>query len=117
MKVEKGCLLRGRRRRVRTRTDVQRREPLSSIEDQLTTIDCFIDDFLCLIDDVLKAHPSLATWRRSPNGEPAFTDTEVLTIGLMPGSLGVAPLKETYQVIANNYRGAFPHLCSYGQWR
>jgi transposase len=70
----------------------------------------------CFIDDFLKAHPSLAAWRHSPNDEPAFTDAEVITLGLMQGCLGVATLKKTYQLIAFNFRDAFPHLCSYGQW-
>jgi len=82
---------------------------MSSIEDQLTAIYCFVDDFL-------KAHPSLASWRRSPNDEPAFTDAEVITLGLVQGCLGVATLKKTYHLIAANFGAAFPHLCSYGQW-
>lgn len=82
---------------------------MSSIEDQMTVIYCFVDDYL-------KGHPSLATWRRSPNDEPAFTDAEVITMGVLQSCLGVATLKKTYQMIAANYRDAFPRLCSYGQW-
>jgi hypothetical protein len=82
---------------------------MSSIEDQMTMIYCFVDDYL-------KAHPTLSTWRRSPNDEPVFTDAEVITIGVLQSCLGVATLKKTYQMIAVNYRDAFPRLCSYGQW-
>lgn len=82
---------------------------MSSIVDQLTELYVFVDDFLT-------AHPSLAHWRRSPREEPAFTDAEVLTIALLQGCLGVASLKQTYRLIAANFRTAFPQLSSYSQW-
>jgi transposase len=82
---------------------------MASLVDQLTALYVFVDDYL-------QAHPPLAAWRRSPNDAPAFTDAEVLTIALMQGCLGVATLKQTYRLMADNYREAFPHLCSYGQW-
>lgn len=81
----------------------------SSLSDQLLRIYVFVDDFL-------KAHPSCAQWRRSNNHAPAFTDAEVLTIGLAQGCLGCCTLKKTYRLIADNYRDAFPKLCSYQQW-
>jgi transposase len=82
---------------------------MPTINDQLTEIYVVVDDFL-------KAHPQLAQWRHSPNAAPLFTDAEVLTIALMQGCLGVQSLKESYQKIADNYRRAFPQLCSYKQW-
>jgi IS5 family transposase len=82
---------------------------MASIADQLTTLYVFVDDYL-------KTHPRQAAWRRSPNHQPRFTDAEVLTLGLMQGCLGVATLKQTYRLIANNFRDAFPQLCSYPQW-
>lgn len=82
---------------------------MASIEDQMTAVYVFVDDFL-------KAHPADAAWRTSPNDHPAFTDAEVITIGLMQGCLGVPTLKMAYRIIAGNYRSAFPRLCSYQQW-
>ena len=82
---------------------------MPSIIDQLTEIYVFIDDHL-------KQHPEKAQWRGSNNDEPAFSDTEVLTIGLSQSALGVQSLKETYQKIRDNHRAAFPHLPSYKQW-
>jgi hypothetical protein len=82
---------------------------LPSIIDQMTDIYCFVDDFL-------KAHADLAHWRRSPNALPAFADSEVITIGLMQSFLGVASLRQTYDLIARNFAAAFPRLCSYQQW-
>lgn len=82
---------------------------MSSIEHQMAEIYCFVDDYL-------KAHPRLAQWRRSPNGAPAFTDAEVITIALMQGCLGVATLKQAYLLLAFNHASAFPHLVSYKQW-
>jgi IS5 family transposase len=82
---------------------------MSSIEHHLTELYVFIDDFLT-------DHPKLAHWRQSPHHQPAFTDAEVLTIALLQGCLGVASLKQTYRLVAHNYRCAFPSLCSYPQW-
>jgi Transposase DDE domain len=75
----------------------------------MTEIYCFVDDFL-------KAHIGLAGWRRSPNAKPPLADSEVITIGLMQSFLGVASLKQTYDLIADNFAPAFPRLCSYPQW-
>lgn len=82
---------------------------MASIIDQMTQIYCFADDFF-------KAHTTVAHWRRSPNREPAFTDSEVITIALMQSCLGVDSLKQTYNLIASNFASAFPKLCSYQQW-
>jgi transposase len=84
-------------------------DPMPSIIDQLTEIYVFIDDHL-------KQHPEKAQWRGSNNDEPAFSDAEVLTIGLSQSAWGVQSLKETYQKIRDNHREAFPHLPSYKQW-
>src|SRR5919199_772921 len=83
--------------------------PLSSIDDSLTALYVFVDDFLL-------ARPDLAVWRHSPNRQPAFSDAEVLTIALMQSELQVASLKQTYRLIAANTRAAFPCLCSYARW-
>jgi hypothetical protein len=82
---------------------------MNSIADQMLTIYVFIDDFLT-------AHPALANWRGSNNHEPEFTDAEVITIGLLQGCLGVASLKQTYRLVKNNWRDAFPKLPSYSRW-
>src|SRR3954453_22413332 len=83
--------------------------PMSSIIDQLTELYVFVDDFLT-------AHPALAQWRQSPHDTPDFADAAVLTLALLQGCLGVASLKQTYRLVAHNYRSAFPHLCSYPPW-
>jgi Transposase DDE domain len=82
---------------------------MSSIVDHLTELYVFIDDFL-------STHPALAQWRHSPHHTPLFADSEVLTIALLQGCLGVASLKQCYRIVAHNCRAAFPHLCSYAQW-
>jgi hypothetical protein len=82
---------------------------MASIVDQMTSIYCFVDD-------ELRSHPEWSHWRRSPNDEPVFTDAEVITIGLMQGCFGVATLKQTYRLVAENHARAFPHLCRYQQW-
>lgn len=68
------------------------------------------------VDDTLAQHPEWASWRRSNNDEPDFTDAEVLTIALMQGCLGCATLKQTYAFIAHNHRAAFPKLCTYARF-
>lgn len=80
-----------------------------SIVDQMTKLYVFVDDYL-------KEHPAQAAWRRSNNNAPAFTDAEVITIGLLQGAFGCATHKKTYQLVAANWRSAFPHLCSYSRW-
>jgi hypothetical protein len=82
---------------------------VATIIDQMTEIYCFVDDYL-------KAHSQLAQWRRSHNHQPAFSDSEVITIALMQNCFGVATLKKTYLLIASNHRSVFPLLCSYKQW-
>ena len=81
----------------------------SNILDQATRIYVFVDDFL-------QAHPRLAHWRRSNNDQPAFCDAEVLTIGLLQGSLGVATLRKTHEMTRDNLGAAFPRLPCYQQW-
>ena len=68
------------------------------------------------VDEFLKRHPALARWRRLPHAQPQFSDAEVLTIALLQGVLAVATLKQTYRLIARNWRSAFPSLPTYKQW-
>jgi transposase len=75
----------------------------------MLTIYCFVDEFL-------KTHPALAQWRRSPHAQPPFSDAEVLTVALLQGVFEVATLKQTYRLVARNWRAALPHLPSYQQW-
>lgn len=82
---------------------------MATINDQMTEIYVFVDDYL-------KKHPKLAQWRNSPNNEPELSDSEVITIGLMQSCIGVSTLKKAYQHMRNNYAAAFPHLCSYQRW-
>jgi len=82
---------------------------MNSIVDTMTQIYVFVSDFL-------ESHPEQACWRRSNNTPPAFTDAEVITIGLMQSVFGVATFKQTYRLIANNWRSCFPRLCSYAQF-
>lgn len=80
-----------------------------SLSDQMLILFVTVDDFL-------KARPHLLTWRRSPNAKPAFTDAEVITVGLLQGCLGTATLKRAYQIVSTDFRAAFPRLPSYAQW-
>ncbi len=82
---------------------------MCSIDHHMTQIYCFVDDFL-------KTHPSLAGWRHSPHSQPKFTDAEVITIALLQSSFGVDKLKRAYDLVAKNWRAAFPHLPTYTQW-
>jgi IS5 family transposase len=75
----------------------------------LTELYAFVDDFLA-------TDPNLLHWRQSPHARPSFADSEVLTLALLQGCLGVASLKQTYRLVAAHYRSAFPRLCSYQQW-
>jgi transposase len=81
----------------------------TSVNDSMLTIYCFVDEFL-------KHHPAVGQWRHSPHAHPQFSDAEVLTVALLQGVLEVATLKQTYRLVAQNWRAAFPHLPSYQQW-
>jgi transposase len=80
-----------------------------SVEYQMTKIYCFVDEFF-------KTHPTLARWRRSPHAQPQFSDAEVLTLALLQGVVAVATLKQTYRLVARNWRSAVPCLPTYNQW-
>lgn len=82
---------------------------MKSVDYHMTEIYCFVDEFF-------KGHACLAQWRRSPHAQPQFSDAEVLTVALLQGVLEVATLKQTYRLVAQNWRAAFPHLPSYKQW-
>lgn len=82
---------------------------MQSINDRLTEIYVFVDEYL-------KAHPQRAQWRKSNNDQPIFSDGEVMTIALMQGYFGSATLARTYALVKANAPAAFPHLCSYKQW-
>src|SRR5437016_242718 len=82
---------------------------MASITDWLVASFCFVDDFL-------KSHPSVACWRTSAHSQPKFTDSEVITIGLIQGCVGVDTLKKAYALIAYNFGSWFPRLCTYTQW-
>jgi len=74
--------------------------PLSRLVDHLTELYALVDDFLA-------THPDLRHWRQSPHARPRFADSAVLTLGLLPGCLGVASLKQTHRLVAAHYRSAF----------
>lgn len=80
------------------------------------SIDYQMPEIYCFVDDYLRAHPTLARWRRSPHSGPRFTDSEVITIALLQGPLGVASLKQTYRMGAQKWHAAFPRLPTYTQW-
>ena len=80
-----------------------------SVEHQMTEIYCFVDEFL-------NTQPALARGRRSPHGQPRFSDAEVVTLALLQGVFAVATLKQTYRLVAQNWRSAFPALPTYKQW-
>lgn len=80
-----------------------------SVDQQMTEIYCFVDEFF-------KTHPRLAQWRRSPHAQPRFSDAEVVTMALLQGVFEVATLKQTYRLVAQNWRAAFPQVPSYKQW-
>jgi hypothetical protein len=80
----------------------------ASVEHQMTEIYCFVADFC-------KTYPQLAQWRHSPHAQPPFSDAETLTIALLQGVFEVAPLKQTYRLVARNWPTVFPHLPSYKQ--
>jgi Transposase DDE domain len=81
----------------------------ATVEDQMTRSYCFVDDFF-------KTPPGLAQGRHSPHAHPHFSDAEVLTSALLQGAFEVATRKQTYGLVAQNWRRAFPLWPSDKQW-
>lgn len=81
----------------------------NSVDQHMTEIYYFGDEFF-------KGHPLLAHWRHSPHAQPQFSDAEVVPGALLQGVFAVATLKQTYRLVAYNWREAFPQLPSYQQW-
>src|SRR5712691_10657946 len=81
----------------------------NSVDQHMAEIYYFVDEFC-------KGHPLLAHWRHSPHAHLRFSDAEVVTVALLQGVFEVATLKQTYRLVAHNWRGAFPQLPSYQQW-
>ncbi len=67
---------------------------LDTIEDQMTIISCFVDDFF-------HAQPAVA-----PHACPRFSAAEVLTVALLQGVFEVATLKRTYRLAASNWQAS-----------
>src|SRR3954466_8829878 len=83
--------------------------PPPCIVDASSELSIFVDDFLATL-------PNLLCCRQSPLALARFADSEVLTLALLQGCLGVARVEQTYRLVAANFRSAFPRLCSYQQW-
>lgn len=84
--------------------------------NETVTIELQMTSAFCLVDDFLKSNPKLAFWRNSNNDQPKFTDAEVITLALMQPIFGVSNLKRAYLLTKNFFAKAFPKLPSYAQF-
>src|SRR5437870_1559675 len=67
-----------------------------------------------LVDNYLLKHPRVAQWRNSNNAvQPNFSDAEVLTVALLQGPLEAQSLKQTWKLVNEYHRDAFPKLPGY----
>lgn len=82
---------------------------MNSIKDHLT--ECYSQ-----VDDFFHQHPQLARQRRSNNHAPAFTDNEVIALGLMQSYFRTADLKRVFLLVLANDASAFSTAISYQQW-
>lgn len=81
-----------------------------SIEHTMTVI-------YYLVDNYLLKHPRVAQWRGSNNPAlPSFSDAETLTVALLQGPLEAQSLKQTWKLVNEYHRDAFPKLPSYAQF-
>ncbi len=71
-----------------------------SVSDQMTILSTLVAFSTHSWTTSSRLNPAQADWRGSPNRAPAFTDAEVLTIGLMQGIFGCATLKKAYLLVA-----------------
>jgi len=77
-----------------------------SLEDVFTITYCVVDDFFGLL------FSSQKELRSSNNNDPAFTDSEVITIALVGELRGVDSEKDWHGFVKKNYKYLFPKLCS-----
>jgi hypothetical protein len=77
-----------------------------SLEDLFCLTYCTIDEYYTLL------FGEQSTFRRSPNGNPAFTDAEVITIALVGELKSYNSERAWWRFVHKNYRYLFPHLCS-----
>lgn len=81
-------------------------------KDELTLEDLFCIVY-CIVDDQYKLLVgSQKNLRNSNNGDPVFTDAEVITIALVGELKGEASERGWWRFVHKNYRHLFPHLCS-----
>lgn len=75
-----------------------------TIEDLFITVFVFIDDFFKV------RFQSSNIIRRSPNHDPAFTDTEVITVQIVGELLGIDSQRAWINLIHKNWKYLFPQL-------
>ena len=77
-----------------------------SLDDLFCMTFCVIDDYYTML---IGAQANL---RYSPNGNPAFADSEVITLALVAELKGENSERAWWRFVSKNYRHLFPHLCS-----
>jgi hypothetical protein len=77
-----------------------------SLEELFCMTYCVIDDYYTLLIG------EQANLRQSPNGNPTFTDAEVISIALVGELKGENSERAWWRFMNKNYRYLFPHLCS-----
>jgi hypothetical protein len=77
-----------------------------SLEELFCMTFCVIDDYYQLL------FGAQTVFRHSPNNDPDFADSEVITIALVGELKGENSERAWWRFVSKNYRYLFPHLCS-----
>jgi hypothetical protein len=85
-------------------------QPLN-LKASWSTEDVFIIVFTLVDDTYKKLFVNQAYFRTSPNSEPAFTDSEVITLALVAELSGYESQHAWWDYVSKNYRYLFPRLC------
>ena len=87
-------------------------ENLSDLDKDTMSLDDLFCLVYCTVDDYYTALVGAqSTLRRSPNGNPLFTDAEVITIALVGELSSYNSERAWWRHVHKNYRHLFPHLC------
>ena len=76
-----------------------------SMKEALTIVYIVVDDAY------KKLFGSQAYFRTSPNNEPEFTDSEVITLALVAELVGYKSRNAWHNQVRKNYKKLFPDLC------
>jgi hypothetical protein len=93
------------------------REYIKQLKKETMSLEELFCISFCVIDDYYQLLIGEQTQLRdSPNGNPEFADSEVITISVVGELTGYHSERAWWRFVSKNYRDLFPHLCCRTQY-